>query len=120
YPKVTSVVTLPEDIYHGKLAYKSYQPYVRDIKKKWKVFCNTPSDCSSLQIIGPDSVCNLRDTLVFRIKKNAGCTAPAVWQTDTTFSKVLFQTDSTISMLLTKPGMLVLQAFITSGCTGLS
>lgn len=120
YPFITSVVTLPENNSVGYLTSKSYQPYVRDIKKKWKVFCNTISSCSQIQIIGPDSVCNLQDTLVFTLQKNAGCTATALWQTDTTLSKVLSFTDSTIRLQLIKPGAVTLNASIISGCTGLS
>ncbi|MEO6355634.1 MAG: T9SS type B sorting domain-containing protein [Ferruginibacter sp.] len=120
YPFISAVITLPENNSVGYLTAKSYQPYVRDIKKNWKVFCNTISNCNNIQINGPDSICNLQDTLVFTLQKNAGCTATAVWQTDTTLSKILAFTDSTIRLKLIKPGTILLNASIISGCTGLS
>ena len=119
-PQITSVENLPEGSYYGYLGAKEYRPYVRDVKKQSQIFCSTASNCNSIKIVGPDSICNLQDTLLYKLEKNAGCTAAALWETDTAYASVITSTDSTIYLKYTKTGTVLIKATITSGCTGLT
>lgn len=79
--------------------------------------CSLSSSCTKLEVKGMDTICTASDILTYFIERNPGCTAPAAWIVDTSFTQILHFTDSTISVLFKKNGNTIIRAKITSGCS---
>ena len=115
---VDSVVNIIEGPSYGYFGYHNYAPYVRNIPGVIsKVFCSTPGNCSTISITGPDSVCNIRDTVLFRLVRNPGCTAHVAWETVYTGAIFFDATDTTVRILFQHSGLINFKANILSGCT---
>jgi gliding motility-associated-like protein len=94
-----------------------YTPYERDVYFKAQHECNEISNCNLLSISGKDSVCNVSDTINYNIKRNMGCTSPAVWEADTSFMKIITKTDTSLQVMFRKAGNTNIVARISSGCS---
>lgn len=94
-----------------------YTPYERDIYFKAEEQTHEISNCNFLSISGKDSICNSSDTITYTIKRNTGCTSPAIWEVDTVLLKIIAKTDTSLQVIFRKAGNTNIVARINSGCS---
>ncbi|MCW3092230.1 MAG: hypothetical protein JWP81_3299 [Ferruginibacter sp.] len=78
--------------------------------------CGSASNCNSIKLGGSQNICNIRDTVAFSTVRNTGCNSPVFFSFDSSFGKIVSQTDSSIKIKFNKQGKLFLTAEITAGC----
>lgn len=108
-------ITSPSDLTPGL-----QPPYSRSQPVTANSPCSSPSACTLLGISGPDTLCNINDTIVFRYYRNPECKNSLQWITDTSTARVVRITDSTIHVLFRKTGNLTVTVALNAGCTMLS
>jgi len=79
--------------------------------------CIGSNKCTTLKVIGKDSVCNTNDTIVYKANKDSTCLVPVQWSIDSTFAAIISSTDSTIQLQFKKNGTAFLHAKIISCST---
>lgn len=72
--------------------------------------------CNFLKITGADSVCSIKNTVTYQVQKNASCTALPNWIIDTSFAKIILQTDSSVTIRFLKTGSTDVVASIKQVC----
>ena len=85
-----------------------------------KFFAAQPAIVIRYPLIGPDSICSFERVIDFKVVKNAGCNAAAIWQIDNNDADIIATTNSTMKLNFKKSGTIQIVASITSGCTGLT
>ncbi len=91
----------------------------RPVSAKAKLICSVSSTCSSIEISGKDSICDLAGVYRYTATKNAGCATPVVWIVDTTMARIINYTDSTVDLKFLKGGYISLNARLSVGCKSL-
>jgi gliding motility-associated-like protein len=84
------------------------------------VTCQGAIICNTLELVGPDTVCNSSDTVTFSTKRDSTCSGSVRWAVDTAFVKVVSQTDSTIRVIFKRSGSVKLLASMIMPCDTLS
>jgi gliding motility-associated-like protein len=79
------------------------------------LFCNQVAYCSSMNLAGSGSSCNLHDTLLYFITNN-NCGALARWYYDTTFFSFVSQSGDTLRLLPERSGVSTVTVEIESPC----
>jgi len=76
--------------------------------------------CNRLTIAGADSICSLKNLVTYRIQKNDSCTSKAQWVLDSSFVKIITQTDSSITIQFLKAGNTNIIAKLKGICKSIS
>lgn len=110
-------LVFPITVTNGSVtAANSQPPYSRDQPVTAKAPCTSPSACTLLSLTGPDTVCNLLDTVVFSYTKNPECNNSLLWTTDTSVAKLIRITDSTLHILFSRLGSQTVTIALNAGC----
>lgn len=81
------------------------------------ILCKSSTNCSTIEIKGPDTICNLAETYLFQADLNSACTLQPSWSYDTAFVQLVKQEANQIELKFKKPGKHFLKANINAGCT---
>lgn len=81
-----------------------------------ELLCSSIPQCTSLDISGPDTICQLNQPYTYNIQRNAGCILLPEWIYDTAFASLLNNTGSTANFIFKKVGNTWLKAKINTGC----
>jgi gliding motility-associated-like protein len=109
-PRIDSVVNLiPFSVENSSI---TMMPVVYDAT----LYCNETVLCTSIELAGDSSGCNLQDTLVYYITGN-NCGALIRWSYDTSFFNFVAQANDTIKLLPLHPGISFVTAEIESACS---
>jgi gliding motility-associated-like protein len=81
------------------------------------ILCKSSTNCSTIDIKGQDTICNLSETYLFQADLNNACTLRPSWSYDTAFVQVVKQEANQIELKFKKPGKHFLKANINAGCT---
>ena len=73
--------------------------------------------CEIVEVVGPEKVCNLLDTIQFFARRSAGCLTAVKWQNNDDFFSIVASTDSTVRVLFKKTGKTIIQARPDNNCT---
>lgn len=84
-----------------------------------KLICSVSSTCSTIEINGKDSICDLSGIYRYTALKNEGCTSPVLWSIDSTQARIISKTDSTIDLQFLKGGMVSLTTRLSTECQSL-
>ena len=77
--------------------------------------------CDTLILSGADTICQLKNTATYSIKRSSGCgTVPSWHLSDAAYGTVTIVNDSTATLVFNKPGNVILYATIQLGCKVLS
>lgn len=101
---------------NSSITVADYQPQITPFQPPLTNSCEDPAACSLLSIIGRDTACSSRDSLVLTARRNPGCHAKLTWTTDDTIATMTQPTDSTISLHFAQTGKILLRANMVSGC----
>ena len=110
---VTPVTTNSRD---AGVTASDYQPQVTGFTSPLFNFCEDPVACSLLTIIGNDTACGYRDSLLLTAHRNRDCGAKVTWTVDDPATTLTQPTDSTVSLHFSKPGKTLLHSVMNSGC----
>ncbi|MEO6315392.1 MAG: M43 family zinc metalloprotease [Chitinophagaceae bacterium] len=78
---------------------------------------DTCAACSSISLLGADTVCSITTTQQYTLKRNPGCPAvPSFVLSDNSYGTITHTNDSTIQINFTKAGGVKLYSSINTGC----
>ncbi|HEV3414197.1 MAG TPA: hypothetical protein VG101_17075, partial [Puia sp.] len=78
--------------------------------------CQKVNLCLDLQLIGPDSLCNIQVPAPYGSIRDSGCITPVQWSIDTAYATIVSQTDSTVQLQYKKTGAVTLYGQLNSTC----
>ena len=81
-----------------------------------ELLCSSKSNCSTLNISGPEAVCELDTDISYRFTTNPGCTLKPGWVYDTAIVQLRQLTDTTAVFRFRKAGNTLLRATLDVGC----
>lgn len=74
------------------------------------------TNCNFLRLSGPDTVCSLSDTVLFRATRNQGCNGQTEWLVDSSLAKIISFTDSSVYLQFRQAGPVTLVGRNGSSC----
>jgi len=81
-----------------------------------ELLCSSKSNCSTLNISGPEAICELDTDISYRFTTNPGCTLKPGWVYDTALVQLRKLTDTTAIFRFRKAGNTLLKASLDVGC----
>ncbi|MCC6288617.1 MAG: gliding motility-associated C-terminal domain-containing protein [Chitinophagaceae bacterium] len=81
-----------------------------------QILCSSAPQCTSISIAGPDSLCNIADSVEYKITKPLGCLLQPSWIYDTASAKLKSTTDTSAVFAFKKAGNVQLEATLDAGC----
>lgn len=81
-----------------------------------EILCSSSSICTSVQVSGPQIVCQLNQPFTYISHRNAGCTLRPTWAYDTAFATLQSVTDTSATFIYRRTGITKLYAKINTGC----
>ena len=80
------------------------------------ILCSSISNCSALNISGPEAICELDKDISYRFTTNPGCNIKPVWVYDTSYVQLRQLTDTNVIFRFRKAGTTLLKASLNAGC----
>jgi len=77
--------------------------------------CTGATQCTTLKISGPDSLCNIQNIYSYKATRSIGCTIPVQWQINPNTVSVIAYTDSTVQLQFKQTTQVKLYGTL-SGC----
>jgi gliding motility-associated-like protein len=93
-----------------------FKPLERTFEVASNLGCSVPSNCTTLKISGPGSICNQIETVLYKTVRNPGCVLPATWVYDTAMVRLITATDTTLSVQFKRAGSAKIVAKYSTGC----
>jgi len=81
-----------------------------------EILCSSSSLCTSVQITGPQVVCQLNQPFTYISHRNTGCNLRPTWAYDTAFATLQSVTDTSATFIYRRTGITKLYAKINTGC----
>jgi gliding motility-associated-like protein len=82
-----------------------------------ELLCKSDINCTSIQVEGPDKICNIDATYSIQATLNNTCGLEPLWQYDTTAIRILSQDDKSINVQFKKAGNFAIKASLFTGCS---
>ena len=97
--------------------YNSYQAHpITENHVYGKPSCYVPGSCTDISLLGADTLCNDTSEVIYKIQRNSGCTATAVWDINKDKFSVIEMNDSLVKLKPKSSGDVIINAEVNIGC----